>query len=103
MDDKLDSSRCARLLKAMADADRLRIVQFLRSGSHHVSEVAEALELDIAKTSHHLGVLRNAGFVHSEREGRFVHYSLNPQFFIAADENNEPTRIELGCCRIELP
>ncbi len=39
MEDVLESDRCAQLLKAIADPDRLRIVQCLRAGPHTVGEV----------------------------------------------------------------
>jgi ArsR family transcriptional regulator len=103
MDDVLDSKRCAKMLKAIADPDRLRIVQCLRSGARHVGEISEALGLDIANVSHHLGVLRQGGFVSAEKNGRFVAYSLNPEIFVAEGNGELPNRIELGCCRIELP
>lgn len=103
MDDILDSSRCSQKLKALADPDRLRIVQFLRSGSHNVTQIAEGLALEIAKASHHLGVLRHSNLVHAEKQGRFVAYTLNPEFFITTTDDESPSRIDLGCCRIELP
>ena len=103
MDDALESGRCAQLLKAIADPERLRIVQCLRSGAHNVSEIADSLELEIANASHHLGVLKQSGFVVAEKQGRFVVYSLNPEIFVAKPSGKTPNRIELGCCRIELP
>src|SRR5262245_59533951 len=103
MDDVLQSSRCAQLLKAIADPERLRIVQCLRSGTHHVSEIADILELEIANVSHHLGVLRESGYVLAEKQGRFVVYSLNPKVFVNKQGSKSPNRIDLGCCRIELP
>jgi ArsR family transcriptional regulator len=103
MDDALDSSRCAQLLKAIADPERLRIVQCLRSGSHHVGAIAQMLDLEIANVSHHLGVLKQSGFVLADKRGRFVVYSLNPEIFVARPSGKKPNRIELGCCCIELP
>ncbi len=61
MNDKLESDRCARLLRAMADPERLKIVQCLRDGPKNVSEIAELLGEEVVNVSHHLGVLRNAG------------------------------------------
>lgn len=103
MEDVLESSRCAQLLKAIADPDRLRIVQCLRDGEHNVGEIAAKLDADIANVSHHLGVLRHSGFILADKQGRFVVYSLNPEMFIAKPSGKAPNRIELGCCRIDLP
>ena len=103
MNDALESGRCAQLLKAIADPERLRIVQCLRSGARNVGEIADSLELEIANVSHHLGVLRHSGFVLADKQGRFVIYSLNPDIFVARPSGKKPNRIELGCCCIELP
>src|SRR5690242_2378417 len=103
MDDALESSRCAQLLKAIAASERLRIVQCLRSGERNVSEIAESLNLEIANASHHLGILKQSGFVVADKQGRFVVYSLNPEIFVAMPSGKKPNRIDLGCCRIELP
>ena len=103
MDDALESNRCAHLLKAIADPERPRIVQCLRSGARNVGEIAESLDLQIANASHHLGILKQSGFVLADRQGRFVVYSLNPEIFVAKPSGKTPNRIDLGCCRIELP
>src|SRR5262249_56001619 len=81
MTDPLQSERCARLLRAVAEPERLRIIHRLRSGPKHVSELAELLHSDIVNVSHHLGVLRNAGLVQDEKQGRFVIYRLHPDVF----------------------
>ena len=103
MEDALESARCAQLLKAIADPERLRIVQCLRSGARNVSEIAESLDVEMANASHHLGILKQSGFVLADKQGRFVVYSLNPQIFVAIPSSKTPNRIDLGCCRIDLP
>src|SRR5262245_14180324 len=103
MNDVLQSDRCAELLKVIADPDRLRIVQCLRCGPRTVPELATELNQQLAKVSHHLKVLRQSGFVLTQKRSRFVSYSLNPEVFIATSTSKQPTRIEFGCCRLELP
>jgi ArsR family transcriptional regulator, nickel/cobalt-responsive transcriptional repressor len=95
------SKLCADRLKALADEDRLRIVQSLRSGRKHVSQLAEELREDIANVSHHLQILRRCGLLQTERQGRFVVYSIHPDVFPATHEQSE--HLDLGCCRLELP
>ena len=99
MEDKLDSLRCARFLKALADADRLRIIQCLQMGPHNVSDLARLLGAGIANVSHHLGILRHAGIVRDEKKGKYVEYSLSSEM-VRADEAGGV--VELGCCRLEL-
>jgi ArsR family transcriptional regulator, nickel/cobalt-responsive transcriptional repressor len=97
----LASKLCAERLKALADEDRLRIVQALRGGQMHVSQLAEELGEDLANISHHLQILRRCGILQTERRGRFILYSLHPDVFPAAPEQGE--HLDLGCCRLELP
>jgi DNA-binding transcriptional ArsR family regulator len=97
MRDKLQSKECARVLKALADPDRLRIIQCLQAGPRNVSQMAEELQADLANVSHHLGVLRNAGLVQDEKQGKYVLYTLHPDVFQADAEV-----ADLGCCRLEL-
>jgi ArsR family transcriptional regulator len=88
------------MLRALAEPERLRIVQCLRSGPRSVSELAAHLgHAEIAKVSHHLSVLRQAGLVEDEKRGRFVIYRLHPSVFRAEAGD----LLDLGCCRLEIP
>jgi DNA-binding transcriptional ArsR family regulator len=103
MKDPLQPTRCARLLAALAAPERLRIVRFLRDGPRNVSEIAEMLKTTAVNASHHLAVLRHAGLVRNEKKGRFVQYSLHPDFFQPEGESATTEHLDLGCCRIEIP
>jgi ArsR family transcriptional regulator len=101
MQDDLQADLCARRLRAVADPDRLRIIQCLRGGPKNVGEIAAVLGAEIVNVSHHLGVLRNANMVQDHKEGRYVVYQLHPDLFqpgVAA-----PDHLNLGCCRLEIP
>lgn len=93
---------CARRLKALADPERLRIVDVLFAGAKNVSQIAEELGTEIVNVSHHLGVLRSAGLVQVERQGRFMIYSLAPDVY-AARRNAAGKQLDLGCCSLEIP
>jgi DNA-binding transcriptional ArsR family regulator len=97
----LASKLCAERLKALGDEDRLRIVQALRCGQKNVSQLAEELNEDIANVSHHLQILRRSGIVETERDGRFILYSLHADVFPAVSAKSE--HLDLGCCKLELP
>ena len=101
--DILQSDRCARLLRAVADPDRLKIVECLRSGAKNVGEIAEALHAEVVNVSHHLGVLRNAGIALDERHGRFIVYRLNPEVFQPDADQEQSEHLDFGCCRLEIP
>jgi DNA-binding transcriptional ArsR family regulator len=51
--------------------------------------------------SHHLNVLRHAGLVRNEKQGRFVLYSLAPG--VLADDDRSCDRFDLGCCALDMP
>lgn len=102
-DDPLEPDRCARMLRAMADRERLKIIQCLRGGPRNVGEIAEALDAEVVNVSHHLGVLRQAGIVQDERQGRFIVYQLHPDVFQPARKSRGSEHLDLGCCRLEIP
>jgi DNA-binding transcriptional ArsR family regulator len=102
MRDELQSTECARRLKALADPERLKIIQILQHGPKNVSTVTELLGDSIANVSHHLSVLRHAGLVLDEKQGKFVVYSLHPDVFRPRERGRGSNVLELGCCRLEL-
>jgi DNA-binding transcriptional ArsR family regulator len=90
----------ATLLKAVADPDRLKIVESLRHGPKNVTELAKILRAEIVNVSHHLGVLRRRKIVSYQKKGRFVNYTLNPDIYRTSDGGET---LRLGTCRLEIP
>jgi len=102
MDDQLQSNVCARYLKALSEPDRLKIIQCLQAGPKNVTELAELLGRELVNVSHHLGVLRHAGLVQDEKQGKYVVYSLHPSVLAKKKKNEHGKEIlDLGCCRLE--
>ncbi len=66
-------------LRALADPSRLRILGLLGGGPRAVDELASSLRLTPATVVHHLGRLREAGFVEARPNPPFVEYRLRPQ------------------------
>jgi ArsR family transcriptional regulator, virulence genes transcriptional regulator len=66
----------ARVCKALADPKRLLVIYELRYGPRVVGELASSLGMSQPNTSRHLAVLRDRGFVTTERAGITVEYSL---------------------------
>lgn len=95
----ITASETASILKAVADPDRLKIVESLRNGPKNVSQLAKILKAEIVNVSHHLGVLRRRKLVKFQKRGRFVHYTLNPDVY-RASEGGET--LDLGRCRLEI-
>lgn len=72
-----DALRVALRLKALADPARVKIMSLLFSasdGEQNTSELAAVLELAESTVSHHLGQLRKAGLVESDRRGMNVYH-----------------------------
>ncbi len=93
------TASCAELLKVLADETRLAVLRQLMDGPRHVGEINEPLGLEQSLLSHHLRVLREAGLVVAERDGKAVLYSLAPRF-------RAPRRrgaLDLGCCLLSFP
>lgn len=62
------------LFKALADINRLRIIEVLLKECRSVNEIAEAAGLSQPLTSHHLKVLKNIGLARVENRGSFAFY-----------------------------
>ncbi len=61
----------------LVSESRLKIINLLRKGKKNVSEIMAELKMDQTAVSHDLKRLKDCGFVVSQREGKFVYYSLN--------------------------
>lgn len=73
----------ARVGKALSNANRLELLEFLAQGSRSVESLANVAKLSIANTSQHLQQLRQSGLVISRKEGLKVYYSLSGDDVIA--------------------
>ena len=74
-----DQERIDELLtffKALSDENRLKIVGFLAQRPYTVESLAEALNLGVSTTSHHLSKLTKAGLVSARADGHYYIYSL---------------------------
>lgn len=67
-----------RALRALADPTRLRLIALLENEELSVNELQEITRLGQSRISTHLGLLNEAGFVTSRREGKRTFYRLDP-------------------------
>jgi ArsR family transcriptional regulator len=69
-----------RILQAVADPTRVRILRLLDGRDELcVCEIVEALRLPQYGVSRHLRELKAAGLVSAWRQGRWMHYRINPR------------------------
>lgn len=65
-----------KILKALADENRLRVLNVLAKKELCVCEMESILGITQSNTSRHLIKLSDAGIIISEKKGQFVFYSL---------------------------
>lgn len=76
---ELDFKPVSRVLKALGDESRLRIVALLSHGELCVCHIESGLGLSQPNASRQLSVLRAAGVVEPRRDGNWVYYRLADQ------------------------
>ena len=79
--DAKNIDRQNRLLKALANSTRLKILNLLQIREMCVCEIMVALGLTQPTASHHLNILENVGVVKDRKEGKWVFYSIAPNTF----------------------
>ena len=68
----------AMTLRAINHKLRQNIVKLLEENKRmNVTDIYVKLRLEQSVASQHLAILRRANIVKTEREGKFIHYSLN--------------------------
>jgi ArsR family transcriptional regulator len=76
----------AEVLKTLSNPKRLEIIHLLAEGPREVSRLAEELGISQPNVSQHLALMRSAGVVEAERDGREVRYRLSDPEIMAACE-----------------
>jgi DNA-binding transcriptional ArsR family regulator len=69
-------SKRSSLLKLIADESRLELLSVLNNKSRCVSDLITETGLSQSLISHHLRDLKDGGLVKSERDGKWMNYSL---------------------------
>jgi len=88
----------AAMMRVLADPTRLGVVRLLLDQPRRVGELETRLGVDQSLLSHHLKVMRDAGFVLGDRDGRAVLYRLSPSLTCASRRE----AIDLGGCTLEF-
>jgi ArsR family transcriptional regulator len=83
-----DAVSQARLLKALADPTRLRILSLLsrHEGEVCVFEIVESFTLEQPTISHHLRILRDAGLVDCRKKGLWAYYYVRREALARAGD-----------------
>ena len=73
--------RRAKIFKALGDPKRIMIIEMLQNGELCACKILERFEMAQSTLSHHMKLLQESGFVKGRSEGKWVHYSLDPDGF----------------------
>jgi ArsR family transcriptional regulator, lead/cadmium/zinc/bismuth-responsive transcriptional repressor len=71
--------QAAELFRNLGNPSRLRILYSLLEQSLTVSEISNAVGTTLSNTSHQLRLLQTARLIKSQREGKYIHYSLDDE------------------------
>ncbi|RMH06748.1 MAG: ArsR family transcriptional regulator [Nitrospirae bacterium] len=87
---------CVEQLKVLADTTRLAVLELLLRKPWRVGELRRALGIEQSLLSHHLALLREAGFVDTIRQGKTILYRLAPGMACTSSGKG----LDLGCCQL---
>ena len=65
------------LFKALADTNRLMIVDMLSCGELCACKILEGFQITQPTLSHHMKILCDCGLVSGRKDGKWTYYSLN--------------------------
>ncbi|MCL2142959.1 MAG: metalloregulator ArsR/SmtB family transcription factor [Methanomassiliicoccaceae archaeon] len=99
----------ALIFRALADTNRLMIIDALSHGELCACEILKGFEITQPTLSHHMNILCGCGLVNARKEGKWTHYSLNSESLrdtasfleeIASAEQDDTHRDGTcgGCC-----
>lgn len=66
-----------KMIKALADENRLAILELLQGGEKCGCILLEELNITQSTLSHHMKILCDSGIVDWYKEGKWMHYSLS--------------------------
>jgi DNA-binding transcriptional ArsR family regulator len=76
--DYSDLRKAVLVLRALNHKLRQRVIDLLEDGETlTVTDIYIRLRLEQSVASQHLAILRRAGVVTTERQGKFIYYSIN--------------------------
>ncbi len=74
-----ETTRMARIYKALGDEQRLRILGMLKDEELYAQEIVDRLDLHQSVVSRHLSFLKAVGLLKFRKQNNMKYYSLNPE------------------------
>ena len=69
--------RFQKTFKALSDQTRREILNLLKDRKMTAGEIGEHFSVSGATVSHHLSILKEAGLILDDRQGKYIYYELN--------------------------
>jgi len=91
------------IFKTLGDSHRQNILKFLARQEMGACEIIQAIGLSQPAIAHHLKILKQAGLIYSEKEGKIVFYTLNKDGCKAFLEQMNCFFDELSCFSCSQP
>lgn len=63
--------------KALSDPIRREILKMLRAGPMATGDIGARFDVSGATISYHLSLLRDAGLILDDKQGKYIYYELN--------------------------
>ncbi|WP_261368406.1 ArsR/SmtB family transcription factor [Limnoglobus roseus] len=91
------------MLAAVGETTRMLILHRLAESPRNVGELAELIGIPMVNMSHHLGVMRQAGLLEDQKDGRKVVYRFRPEIYTpGGDAPDVVGTLQLGCYRLSI-
>lgn len=63
--------------RALSDPTRRSIITLLQKGPLHAQQIVDHFDITNATVSHHLSILKKAGLIIDDKQGKYIYYELN--------------------------
>ena len=87
---------CIVALKALGEETRLRLLRLLIKDQLSVNALSEKLGVSQYNVSKHLRIMREAGLLETEKDGKQRLYTVSQKFRAQLDQDGSV--LDLGCC-----
>lgn len=76
----MDYLAVSKVMKAISDPNRMKIIDILSCGSQCACDILEHFDITQPSLSHHMKVLEKAGIISVTKKGQWHHYELKEAF-----------------------
>jgi len=98
----VSAQECAVILRAVGDPTRLAILESLLAQEKCVGDLVTELNRPQPYISHHLRILRQAGLIEGQRDGKQICYRIVPHMQNTLKHRGEQG-LNFGCCQLNFP